>query len=520
MAEQNNMNDAKLDNADTVFKNAELLSGSYAMLVVETNTNRILHCTNHTEQVLGYSLEEISQKKLTVPDIIDERQQDQFTHQTARIFNTENAESQYVMYSILMKDGRKQMCFLFATPPAGTTGIQDYYIVLIIPDLSGQELPFTSFDSRRLFLEKLSNFSFGTFEWIVKEDKVFWSDGIYKVYELDKETPLTYDAVRVYSHPDDRERAGQAVANALKTGEDYDIEMRIITPANKVKIISASGRVLKDEHGNVVKMVGSVLDITGQKQIETDLKKTVAELYRSNKELEEFAYVASHDLHEPLRKITTFSEKLFDECNHLLTEEGRHYLDRIKYSADNMTKLIDNLLEFSLLNQYSDPYGQESLNTVLKEVLEDLDLLIEETGAILQVGGLPELECSHSQMKQLFVNLINNAIKFRKSDVPAVVNISGEVLKDEEKTALYLNPTVKYYKIVVSDNGIGFKQEYADVIFQIFKRLYGRSTYAGSGIGLAICKKICDHHKGVIYAEGEPGVGAKFIVVLPEKQEP
>jgi light-regulated signal transduction histidine kinase (bacteriophytochrome) len=295
--------------------------------------------------------------------------------------------------------------------------------------------------------------------------------------------------------------------------------MRIITPANKVKIISASGRVLKDEHGNVVKMVGSVLDITGQKQIETDLKKTVAELYRSNKELEEFAYVASHDLHEPLRKITTFSEKLFDECNHLLTEEGRHYLDRIKYSADNMTKLIDNLLEFSLLNQYSDPYGQESLNTVLKEVLEDLDLLIEETGATLQVGGLPELECSHSQMKQLFANLINNAIKFRKNDVPVVVKISSEVLNDEEKAALYLNPTVKYYKIVLSDNGIGFKQEYADVIFQIFKRLYGRSTYAGSGIGLAICKKICDHHKGVIFAEGEPSVGAKFIVVLPEKQE-
>lgn len=518
MATQNGNSVIELGKELYQLKDTELLAGSYAMLIVETATHRILHCTQHTKAVLGYSIDEAIVGKLTIPDIIDERQKDQFDHQSARIFDIGNADSQYVMYGIKMKDGSKQVCFLYAAPPAGTTGLQDYYVVLLIPDLSGQELPFTSFDSRRLFLEKLSNFSFGTFEWIVNEDKVFWSDGIYKVYEIDKDTELSYDFVRTFSHPDDRERASALVATAMQTGEDYDLEMRIITPGNKVKIINASGRPIRDISGKIVKIVGSVLDITGQKQIETDLKKTVSDLYRSNKELEEFAYVASHDLHEPLRKITTFSERLFDECNHLLTEEGRHYLDRIKYSADNMTKLIDNLLEFSLLNQYSDPYTPENLNRIMKEVLSELELLIEETEADIIVGDLPELECSHSQMKQLFINLINNAIKFRKKEEHPIIKIESTVLNDEEKDILFLNPIQNYYKIVVEDNGIGFKQEYANDIFQIFKRLYGRAAYAGSGIGLAICKKISDHHKGVIYALGEPGAGAKFVVVLPEKQ--
>lgn len=500
-------------------RDTELLAGSYAMLIVETDTHRILHCTQHTSAVLGYSVEEVIAAKITIPDIIDERQKEQFNHQSSMIFDIGNADSQYVMYGIKMKNGRKQVCFLYAAPPAGTTGVQDYYIVLLIPDLSGQELPFTSFDSRRLFLEKLNNFSFGTFEWIVKEDKVFWSEGIYKVYEIGRDAALSYDFVRNFSHPDDRDRAGAAVAKAIQTGEDYDLEMRIVTPNDKIKVVNAYGRAIKDASGEIVKIVGSILEITGQKQIETDLKKTVADLSRSNKELEEFAYIASHDLHEPLRKITAFSERLFDECNHLLTEEGRHYLDRIKYSADNMNKLIDNLLEFSLLNQYSDPYAHESLQRIVLEVLSDLDLLIEETETEVVVGQLPDLDCSHSQMKQLFNNLINNAIKFRKQDEHPVVKIHSEVLSDDEKNRFFLNATKKYYKIVVADKGIGFKQEYASDIFQIFKRLYGRSAYAGSGIGLAICKKISDHHKGFIYAEGEPGLGAKFIVILPEKQE-
>jgi len=516
MATENGKATIELGGQAYHFRDTELLAGSYAMLVVDTKTNAILHCTDHTALVLGYSIDEIKEKKLTIPDIIDERQVPQFYHQAARIFDVGNADSQYVMYSIVMKGGRKQMCFLFAAPPSG--GVKDYYIVLLIPDLSEQELPFTSFDSRQLFLEKLSNFSFGTFEWIVGEGKLFWSDGIYKMYEVDKDVELSYAMVREFTHPDDKERSGAAVANALESGQDYDIEMRIVTRKQQTKIIRTSGRVVKGTEGNVVKIVGSVLDITGQKQIETDLKKTVAELYKSNKELEEFAYVASHDLHEPLRKITTFSERLFDECGSLLTEEGRHYLDRIKYSADSMTKLIDNLLEFSLLNQYSDPYEIEALSNVMKEVFSELDLLIEETGTIITVGELPEIECSHSQMKQLFVNLINNAIKFRKKEVPAVININSSVLSNDEKEALFLNPTATYFKIVVSDNGIGFKQEFADAIFQIFKRLYGRASYAGSGIGLAICKKISDHHKGVIYAKGEPDKGASFVVVLPQKQ--
>ncbi len=250
---------------------------------------------------------------------------------------------------------------------------------------------------------------------------------------------------------------------------------------------------------------------------EQAIKKAMDELQRSNKDLEEFAYVASHDLQEPLRKISTFSGRLADKFAGELGEEGNMYIDRIMNAAENMRVLIDNLLEFSRITRLKQPFVDANLNFILRQVKQELELNIEETGTTINAVDLPVVEASTSQMNQLFNNIINNAIKFHKPDQPPAINISSDILTDEERSSLNLLPNTIYHKIRFCDNGIGFEDEYATKIFQIFQRLHGKADYPGSGIGLAICKKIMDRHNGIIFAENVKE-GACFTVILPEKQ--
>jgi light-regulated signal transduction histidine kinase (bacteriophytochrome) len=248
------------------------------------------------------------------------------------------------------------------------------------------------------------------------------------------------------------------------------------------------------------------------------LENKVKELDRSNKELEEFAYIASHDLQEPLRKITSFSERLKEKLPANLEPDVQLYLNRMLAATDNMRTLIDNLLEFSRTSRSSEPFIRIDLNNILSEVKADLELKIEETGALIDSERLPVIDAIPMQMRQLFNNLFTNAIKFRKPDQPPRISIKCRQLNEEEKEAQHLRTNIPYFEITVSDKGIGFDQEYASKIFQIFQRLHGKAEYPGSGIGLAICKKIVDNHMGQIHARGELGTGAEFIFTLPESQ--
>ncbi len=194
------------------------------------------------------------------------------------------------------------------------------------------------------------------------------------------------------------------------------------------------------------------------------------------------------------------------------------YLSRVVASAENMRQLINGLLEFSKIAQTSGPFEQVDLNDVILEVMNDWELKIEETGTAIRCIGLPVIDAVASQIKQLFMNLIGNAIKFRKPGVPPIIKIEVHTISEKELLQFHLQPKKHYYKITVSDNGIGFEDQYATRIFQVFQRLHGKSEYPGSGIGLAICKKILEYHNGVIYAENVEGAGARFVFILPEKQ--
>lgn len=271
---------------------------------------------------------------------------------------------------------------------------------------------------------------------------------------------------------------------------------------------------LTDEQDRPSQIVGAALDISMRKDMEKTLLKNSFLLEQSNASLEEFAYVASHDLKEPLRKISTFGDRLAATQAESLSPEGKMYLSKIIDASQRMQTMISDLLSISMIsgNKSYEPY---SLQKVLEETLQTLEYKIEQKNAIIESDGLPVASIVPSQFRQLFQNLISNSLKFVADDVRPHITITHTYLQPSEVVDLSVNAADLYLKIEFFDNGIGFENEFAGKIFLIFQRLHGRSEYEGSGIGLAICKKIVEHHGGVIYAIGTPGKGAQFTVVLP-----
>lgn len=237
-------------------------------------------------------------------------------------------------------------------------------------------------------------------------------------------------------------------------------------------------------------------------------------LQRSNRELQDFAYVASHDLQEPLRKVQTFADRLRTKYGDTLEGEGIDYLDRMQNAAARMRTLIVDLLSFSRVSSKEQPFEVVDLERVTKEVLSDLEVKMEETGATVEISDLPVIDADPMQMRQLMQNLIGNALKFQQKDTVPIINIRARLLGSDGNVA------ADRCQISVKDNGIGFDEKHTVKIFAVFQRLHGRVEYEGSGVGLAICRKIAERHNGSITAESAPGDGATFIITLPLRQLP
>jgi hypothetical protein len=259
-------------------------------------------------------------------------------------------------------------------------------------------------------------------------------------------------------------------------------------------------------------------NLSDYKKIQKILENKVRELDRSNKELEEFAYIASHDLQEPLRKITSFSERLKEKLPKDLEPDIQLYLNRMLAATDNMRRLIDNLLEFSRTSRTTEPFVKTDLNEIIAQVKADLELKVEETNTEIITEKLPVIDAIPIQMRQLFTNLFTNSIKFKQPDKHPYIKITCRLLDENEKDEYHVRNDGNIYQLSVTDKGIGFEQEFALRIFQIFQRLHGKAEYPGSGIGLAICKKIVENHRGQIFARSEPGEGAEFVIIIPELQ--
>ncbi|MBF8965601.1 PAS domain S-box protein [Pontibacter sp. FD36] len=256
---------------------------------------------------------------------------------------------------------------------------------------------------------------------------------------------------------------------------------------------------------------GFIHDITRQKVTEERLRRYAAELERSNRELQDFAYVSSHDLQEPLRKIQAFGDRLKMKEYENLSEQGKDYVDRMLNAANRMQNLINDLLTFSRVTSQAKPFSKTDLNQIAREVVSDLEIAIERNHAKVEIGALPTIQAEPTQMRQLLQNLISNAIKFRRDEVDPVVKVYAKEL--QLKAHMTATPGDELVELHIEDNGIGFEEKYLDRIFNIFQRLEGQK-YEGSGIGLAICRKIAIRHGGDITAKSKPGEGTHFIVTL------
>ncbi len=246
-----------------------------------------------------------------------------------------------------------------------------------------------------------------------------------------------------------------------------------------------------------------------------ELKEANQQLERSNAELEQFAYITSHDLQEPLRKIKTFASRLEDELAGTEQTTAKKHLEKIQTSAQRMSSLISDLLNYSRLTKEEKQTEAVDLNEIIQDVLSDLEVLAKQKSATIKAAGLPVVNGIRLQLNQLFFNLIGNSLKFSKPDVPVVVTVSAQKLSPAEAAAEGL-PEAAFYQIAVTDNGIGFNPKYRHQVFEIFQRLNSRETFAGTGIGLALSKRVVENHGGAIRADGEEGRGATFTIFLPE----
>ncbi len=343
----------------------------------------------------------------------------------------------------------------------------------------------------------------GNWDWDIVKNELFWSDEIYRIFGLNSlEFGATYEAFVNTIHPDDRELVQISVDEALHDNKPYSIDHRIILPNGSIRIVHEQAEVNFDEAGKALKMVGTVQDITDRKKAEDELKATLKDLKRSNTELEQFAYIASHDLQEPLRMVASFTQLLQNRYQDKLDEDANDFINFAVDGATRMQNLINDLLIFSRVGTRGNPFKKIDMGAVLEGVIATFRQLIKETNATLTYNSLPMIFADGSQMIELLQNLISNAIKFRTEEPPRI-HVSGEVKADK-------------WIFSVIDNGIGIDSQYFDRIFIIFQRLHKKDEFGGTGIGLAICKKIVERHGGKIWVESELGKGSTFYFSIPK----
>lgn len=337
-----------------------------------------------------------------------------------------------------------------------------------------------------------------------------------KMFEYEANEVIGKNVSMLMPEPD-RNRHDSYLSNYQNTGE-----AKIIGIGREVSGIKKNGKIFPLNLGvSEVTLsdrkfyTGLLHDLTDQKLYEEKLRRIAKELKRSNSELEDFAYVSSHDLQEPLRKIQTFGDRIKQKEANNLSEQGLDYLERMLNASARMQNLINDLLTFSRVTSMGKSFSEVNLNQVINEVLSDLEIAIEQSKAKVIVEKLANIEADSTQLRQLFQNLISNAIKFQPPNQIPEIHISGKLIQRKEH--LIGTPGDQLIEIIVRDNGIGFSQEYADKIFNIFQRLEGK-RYHGSGIGLSICKKITNRHGGDIKVESKVSEGSSFIITLATKQ--
>lgn len=352
------------------------------------------------------------------------------------------------------------------------------------------------------FTTSLEAAQIGIWDWDVLTNSLVWDKLMYNIYGISKDIfSANFEVWQSGLHPDDAERSRNEVQLALSGEKNLDTDFRIIWPDKSIHHIRALAKVERDEAGNPIRMIGANWDITKVKESEA-LKIQSKSLEIKNKELEQFAYVASHDLQEPLRTVSSFVDLLLTNYKDRLDDQGVQILSYITASSERMKALVSGLLDYSRIGRKVE-LKKVDCQKIVHQVIEDFSLVIEESGAKITVAKLPRLVGYETELRMVFQNLISNAIKFRKESEGLKIKISA--VKQENHDWLF----------TVQDNGIGIEEQHKDRIFLIFQRLHTRNKYDGTGIGLAHCKKIIEMHQGKIWMKSTLNKGTTFFFTIP-----
>lgn len=478
-----------------------------AIYVVEPQTGRLLDFNERACEMLGYSREELL--KLKVSDIqVTMPDEASYREQAERV----KKEGAFVVRGgHRRKDGSVVPVEVNAKYVA--QGGREYFVSVVRDITERKQFEEALQASEERFRQITENIR--EVFWMTdpaKNQMVYVSPAYEEIWGRTCES--LYESPRSWLeaiHPEDRGRVLEAALTRQVTGA-YDEEYRILRPDGTELWIRDRAFPIRGEGGEVYRICGIAEDITGLKWAE-ELKRLTDKLERSNLELQDFASIVSHDLQEPLRKIQVFGDRLRSTLDERLSSKEQDYLDRMIQAARRMKTLISDFLHFSQVTTNVNPFTQVELGKIALEVIADLEVLIEQSNASVQVGELPRIEADPLQMRQLLQNLITNALKFRHPGRTPQVRITGGMLQQEGASA-----AGDWCEVRVEDNGVGFEPNHRDKIFNVFQRLHGHGEYEGSGIGLALCRKIVERHGGTIAAEAVPGEGATFTVRLPITQ--
>ncbi|WP_182650779.1 CHASE3 domain-containing protein [Flavobacterium sp. SOK18b] len=358
---------------------------------------------------------------------------------------------------------------------------------------------------------------FGSWQYNLDKQTFTFSDNEYRLLGCEPQSfTASSESFYQFVHPDDLKHVKE---NSINVHSDINLPpftYRIIRKDGEIRYFRALGRVVTVSSGERT-YIGTTSDVTAEVEAKQMIELRNRDLESSNKELMAFNYIASHDLQEPLRKIETFLSRLVSKDYSNLSQSGQQYVSSIQSSAKRMRVLIDDLLQFSRTNKGEKIFEKTDLNTVLSHVLQELAPTIEDKKALITSDVLPTFDAIPFQIQQLFTNLISNSLKYSKENSAVEIKITTTTCtaENEENIPDTIIGSDLYYKIVIQDNGIGFDQEYATKIFILFNRLHNKNEYSGTGIGLAICKKIVENHRGFIIANAIVNEGARFTVYFP-----
>ncbi len=361
--------------------------------------------------------------------------------------------------------------------------------------------------------EILGNYSSWT--WNMEKNEIQFSDNQFRLHGLEPQSfEATFADFIKFVHPEDLEVTSNTINNIVKSENLPTIDYKIIRKDGEVRHLRSVGKLFVNRFDEKI-IIGTTRDVTEDILKKNILREKNADLERNNKELVEFNYAASHDLQEPLRKIQTFISRINDKEKENLSETGKEYMERIVVAASRMRVLIDDLLQYSRTNKTDTSFEEVDLNDTALASIQELSQLMEETNATVHFTELPKIKGIPFQLRQLFINLINNSIKYRKLNQPPIITVTYDKIKASEEDEIDDNSNRIYHKITFLDNGIGFHPDDSKKIFLLFNRLHAKDSYPGTGVGLAICKKIVKNHYGFICADGQPDEGVQIVIYFP-----